>query len=141
MKGKIIVRLIDIVLILLFGFISISEIDKKSQVRLSESRAMSVSHADQEDIIIVAILNEGEYLIENIDLDDGVGNGTEIKGFQNLAAFIYERHQEAEERGHHVKVRIRSNWYLPAKHTLDVAIFCEQLSIERSLDVKVTSVK
>lgn len=141
MKGKIIVRLIDIVLILLFGFISISEIDRKSQVRLSESKAIPVSHADQEDIIIVAILNEGDYLIENIDLDDGVGNGTEIKGFQKLAAFIYDRHQEAEDRGRQIKVRIRSNWYLPAKHTLDVAIFCEQLSIERSLDVKVTSVK
>ena len=58
-KGGNILRLIDIVLILLFGFISISEVSQRSRIRLAESTETPQSPPDKEEIIVVGISPEG----------------------------------------------------------------------------------
>lgn len=132
-NGGIIVRLIDIVLILLFGFISISEIDKKSKVRLSETQKIPIVKLDKEQIVVIGVVSPNEFAIES-----------EAK--QNLvyhdlpSLFQYLEYKKAEYAKHdslEMKVRIRSNWFLPVKHAMDIALFCEILKVERSLDVRI----
>lgn len=128
------VRLIDIVLILLFGFISISEIDRKSKVRLAETKDLPVTHVDQEQILVVGIVSPTEYIIEK-------GEGIVFHDQKQLFNYISFMKNDYASRGKDMKVRIRSNWFLPAQYAFDLAIYCEADSIERGLDVRITSSK
>jgi biopolymer transport protein ExbD len=135
-KGGVIVRLIDIVLNLLFGFMSISEIDRRTAVRLSEAREIPVTHVDQQQILVVGIIHANHFVIENKD-DDGRGDGIHFYNMNSLLRYIDSQKIFFKQHGQDMKVRIRSNWYLPAKHALDVALYCEHIGVERGLDVRV----
>ena len=55
-QGSMLLRLIDVVLILLFGFIAISEITFQSKVDLPKSNETPPSYPDKEEIIFIGIL-------------------------------------------------------------------------------------
>jgi biopolymer transport protein ExbD len=133
-KGGIIVRLIDIVLILLFGFISISEIDRKSKVRLSETKEIPIVKVDQEQILVIGIVSPNEYVVEK-------EQEIVFRELEPLLQYIKYEKEEYKKRGFKMKVRIRSNWYLPNKHAMDIAVFCESNDIDRGLDVRISGGK
>ena len=134
MKSGIITRLIDIVLILLFGFICISEIDKKSKVRLSETKVLPITQVDREQIIVVGIIEPDQFVVEK-------GDDIIFHDINKLFRFIDMKKADFASRDKEMKVRIRSNWYLPVKHALDIALYCEHIGVERGLDVRISSSK
>lgn len=134
MRAGIVTRLIDVVLILLFGFISISEIDRRSPVRLAETKEIPITRVDKEQILVVSVLDANNFLIEK-------NEGLRFNNIGTLCRYIESEKADYARRNKEMKVRIRSNWFLPAKHALDIAIFCESIKVERGLDVRVTSEK
>lgn len=135
-----IVRLIDIVMLLLFGFISISTMDAKSKVRLSESTDMPQTNPDSLEILIIGIPENDVYLIESRDKRTGSAE-IAIKGLENIKEYITVRNIDYLNRNKKMKVRIRTNWYLPIKYAMEIALHCDADSIEKGLDVRLVSRK
>jgi len=133
-SGGIVTRLIDVVLILLFGFISISEIDRKSPVRLSETKELPVISVDKEQILVVGVIAPNSYVIEKEE-------GIYFNDLELLLRYIDAQKDDFERRQKEMKVRIRSNWFLPVKYALDIALYCEHIGVERGLDVRISTSK
>lgn len=132
-QGGIVIRLIDVVLILLFGFISISEISSKSLIHLPQSKEMVYSLPDKEDLLIIGITDEGKFLIED--------ESEMVSDFNALKYFIVTKYNENLKNNIETRVRIRSNWNTPIKYTLAVANVCDMLKIPKGMDVILNSNK
>ena len=130
-QGGIVIRLIDVVLILLFGFISISEISSKSLVNLPKSSQTNYSLPDKENLLIIGITTDGMYLIENED--------ELISNFSALKFYIVSKNDENILNNIETRVRIRSNWDTPIKYTLALANLCDYLGIPKGIDVVLKS--
>jgi len=126
-QGGVVIRLIDVVLILLFGFISISEISSKSLIHLPKSKQMSYSLPDKEDLLIIGITSEGTFLVEE--------ESEVIEDFNALKYYIVTKYQENLKNKVETRIRIRSNWNTPIKYTIAVANVCDMLHIPKGMDV------
>lgn len=122
------IRLIDVVFILLFGFISISEVTEKSQIELPKSSETPPSNPDKEEVIFVGIDSHGRYLVEN--------ETQTVIGAENLYGYLSEKVAAANERGAPFRVRIRSNWDTPIKYTMAAADICDHLNVQKGIDVR-----
>jgi len=122
-----VIRLIDVVLILLFGFISISEISSRSALDLPKSTQMAYAYPDKEDLLIIGITADGKFLVED---------ETEVMAdFSALKYYIVTKYEENLKNKIDTRVRIRSNWNTPIKYTLAVANVCDLLQIPKGVDV------
>jgi len=130
MQGSIVIRLIDVVLILLFGFIAVSEVSQKTQIQLPESTQIPLSNPDKEEILIIGISSDGYYWIEE--------ETKSIQDPQLVKKYILKKYQELLEYDQDavIRVRIRSDRDAPAKYTLTLANICDQLNITKSIDVQ-----
>lgn len=128
MKGGIILRLIDIVLILLFGFIAVSEVSEKTRIKLPESTQIPLSNPDEEEIVIVGISLDGAYWVDD--------ETRKIIDLAELRNYILKKYWEFKEFDSFIRVRIRSHRDAPAKYTLALANLCDQLKIVKSIDVQ-----
>ena len=122
------IRLIDVVFILLFGFISISEISEKSQIDLPKSTEMPRSNPDKERVLFIGISSEGNYLVES--------ESQSIPDVSGLYAYLQSKVDDANQAGDALRVRIRSNWDTPIKFTMAAADICDNLNIPKGIDVR-----
>lgn len=125
--GGTLIRLIDIVFILLFGFISISEISQKSQIELPKSSETPPSNPDKEQVIFLGITSQGHYLVEN--------ETKFIETPETLYYYLRNQANQAASRREKLRVRIRSNWDTPIKYTMAAADICDALNIAKGVDV------
>ncbi len=132
-QGGIVIRLIDVVLILLFGFISISEISSKSLIHLPKSKQMAYALPDKEDLLIIGITSDGKFLVEE--------ESEIIEDFRNLKYYIVTKCEENLKNKVATRIRIRSNWDTPIKYTIAVANVCDMLRIPKGMDVILNSQK
>lgn len=126
-SSNLIIRLIDIVLILLFGFLVISEIDKKSPVKLPQSDAKMKKLNYEEELLVVGIKDKSTYIIEAEDIT-----------YNNIPAVLNKieiRRHSLDEIGRKLRVRIRSEWSLPIKYTMRIANYCRSQNIPVGMDV------
>lgn len=121
-------RLIDVVFILLFGFISISEISEKSNIELPKSTETPPSNPDKEHVLFVGINSQGSYLVESESQSIGSVGG--------LYAYLQSKVDAANRAGEALRVRIRSNWDTPIKYTMAAADICDNLNIPKGIDVR-----
>ncbi|MDZ7332272.1 MAG: biopolymer transporter ExbD [candidate division KSB1 bacterium] len=122
-----VIRLIDVVLILLFGFISISEISSRSVLELPKSTQMAYVYPDKEELLIIGITKEGKFLVED--------ESKVITDFGTLREYVETKRLENIKNKIDTRVRIRSNWNTPIKYTLALANLCDQLGIPKGVDV------
>ena len=129
--GATLIRLIDVVFILLFGFISISEVNQKSKVVLPESTETPASSPDREKVLFVGITADGRYLLEDETMS--------ASSSKELFVYLQNKVASAIEHGSDLRVRIRSNWNTPIKYTMAAADICDHLNIQKGIDVRRTS--
>ncbi len=127
-KRSMMLRLIDVVLILLFGFISISEVSDKSEVVLPTSSMTPVTPPDREELLVVAISESGDYLVEH--------EQRRLETPKALYNYLLQMRNEARTRGSAVRVRVRPHKSTPIKYTMAVAAICDNLSVPKGLDVR-----
>ena len=131
-KSGIVVRLIDVVLILLFGFISISQIDDASMVDLPISSETKLATPDTENLIPISIYhrrgNQWIYLVEN-----------ETKSLSNIDAVHLYLKRKKRFFKRDIRVKIYSESMAPIKYTMQLTDLCEQLKLKKSLIVKLQS--
>lgn len=119
-----VLRLIDVVFIVLFGFISIAKINERSRIELPQSTETPPSNPDKEQVIFVGIDSEGNYLVDN-----------ETKLIDS-AATLYQYLSDASNNGADIRVRIRSNFDTPIKYLIAAADMCDQLNLPKGIDVQ-----
>lgn len=132
-KKSIIIRLIDIVLILLFGFLIVSEINRKSPVKLPQSNVKMKREFDEEELMIVGIKRDTTLFLE--------GEDRAIASFNDLYSLILIRNESFKKLNRKFRVRIRSYWNLPIKYTMRVANFCRNNDIPVGMDIHNVSYK
>ncbi len=119
------VRLIDIVLIVLFGFISISTLDSQRKIPLPKSEEVKISLPDT---LLVVNLTLGN--------DDDIYIDTETISVTLSDAKLYLQDQ-MDRLGDKVKVKIRAPRYCPFGSVRKVVYMCDELEVPRSVMVEV----
>ncbi|MEX0773935.1 MAG: biopolymer transporter ExbD [Balneolales bacterium] len=124
-SGSFLLRFVDVVLILLFGFIVISDLDEDTQITLPESQETERAETDLEEIIYISITGAGEYLHESENL--------QFENLDNLEDYIQSKKNEL---GDDLKVRIRANHDAQVRHAIAAAQICDRLEVKKAIDVK-----
>ncbi|MGB1656458.1 MAG: ExbD/TolR family protein [Longimicrobiales bacterium] len=123
-KSGFVVRFVDVVLILLFGFISISSV-RATEIELPESTETGAPPPEVEEVVFVSIRTDGTYLVDE--------ERVEIRGARNLFAWVAA---EVDAMGDvPVKVRIRASHDTPMRYLVDAARVCDELGVDKTLEV------
>ena len=131
--GGMVIRLIDVVLILLFGFISISEVTEKSDILLAESAELPAALPDKEFIVMIGVVGDGTFLVDN--------ETKKVESPRDLMSYLLSQQTKLDEAGIKLRVRIHPAWNTPIKQTMYVAAICDQLSIPKSIAVRLIGKK
>jgi biopolymer transport protein ExbD len=122
-----ILRLIDVVLLLLFGFISISQLNRKSLIALPRSLSVPPAIPDREEVVFVGVLPDGTFLVEN--------ESQTIAEPRILQAYLQRTQANLTKQNARMRVRIRANWDVPMSHVFKAVASCEALKLPTGLDV------
>ena len=127
--GSYLLRFVDVVLILLFGFIVISDIEEESLIDLPTTTEIELSAPDLETVTFIGITSEGIIFDER--------NDVRFRTLDDLRSYLEVRKNRFGESGY--KVRIRANYNTPTSYVIPVADLCDELEIIKSIDVEITS--
>jgi biopolymer transport protein ExbD len=127
-KSGFVVRFVDVVLILLFGFISISSV-RATEVELPESTEAPTPPPETEDVIFVGIRSDGTYLLD--------GEQVEIRGANELLRFLSDELARIGDRP--VKARIRASHDTPMRYLVDAARVCDRLGLPKAIEVRMSA--
>jgi len=122
-----ILRFVDVVLILLFGFISISSIES-TDIELPESTETKILAPDREEVIFVGVQQDGSFLVED--------ETRTIPGLRGLQAYLLQK-RDSYEKGVPIKVRIRCSKTAPMQYLMRAASLCDELGLRKSIEVKI----
>jgi biopolymer transport protein ExbD len=129
-KSGFVVRFVDVVLILLFGFISISSV-RVTEIELPESTETPPPAPEAEEVLFVGIRPDGTYLVDE--------EREEIQGAANLLRFVASQLEAVGDRP--LKVRIRASHDTPMRFLIDAARVCDELGLPRALEVRMTGAR
>ena len=124
-KSGFVVRFVDVVLILLFGFISISSV-RATEIELPTSTETPAPPPDTEEVLFVGIRADGTYLVDD--------ERSEVRGGRNLMRFIASELESLGDRP--VNVRIRASYNTPMGFLVDAARVCDELGVPKTLEVQ-----
>lgn len=124
-KSGFIVRFVDVVLILLFGFISISSV-RATEIELPESSETPAPMPEVEEVLFVGIRPDGTYLVDE--------ERATITGAGNLLRYLAAEAEQVGDRA--LKVRIRASHDTPMRYLVDAARVCDELGLPKALEVQ-----
>ena len=127
-RGRYLLRFVDVVLILLFGFIVISDIDEDSEIILPTSSETMVFQPGAEVVLFIGITSNGEFIDERQNIH--------LPNEEQLRRYI---RQHKNRYGEMAKVRIRANYDTQARYAIRAAEICDELDIRKSIDVRIIS--
>lgn len=127
-SGGFLLRFVDVVLILLFGFIVISDLDEDTQIVLPESQETEQTGPDLEQVVYISITSEGDYLAEAENL--------QFASNDDLESYIQAKKNEF---GENLKIRIRANHDTQVTYAIVAAQMCDRLQIQKAIDVRLLS--
>lgn len=127
-KSGFVVRFVDVVLILLFGFISISSV-RATEIDLAESTETPAPVPDTEEVLFVGIRGDGTYLVDD--------ERTEIRGAANLLGHLGREVERLGDRP--ITVRIRASHDTPMRFLVDAARVTDQLGVPKALEVRMAA--
>lgn len=126
-KNKLIIRLIDVVFILLFAFIAVSQIDTMALIEPPKSTEASAGKPSATYTLIIGVHSDGSYLLENGV--DRLGDSAQLR------RYLRAKLRETADQGKQLGVRIRAQWDSPVEYGMKVAEICRELGINKGLDV------
>jgi len=127
-QGGMIVRLIDVVMILLFGFICSSQLSEQSQVTLPTTFELATSNPDTEIAEFVGILKDGSYLLNH--------EKVRTRDINHVMRILEEKKAELTRSGYKMRVRLRANFDTPIRYVMRAADLCDRLQILKSVEVR-----
>ncbi|MDI6401630.1 biopolymer transporter ExbD [Balneolaceae bacterium ANBcel3] len=127
-QSRFLLRFVDVVLILLFGFIVISDIDEDSDIVLPSSTETALFQPGAEVVLFIGIGTNGEFFDERHNIM--------LESEENLKRYI---RQHKNRYGDLAKVRIRANYDTLAQYAIRAAEICDEIGIKKAIDVRIVS--
>lgn len=124
-RSGFVVRFVDVVLILLFGFISISSI-RVTEVELPASSEAPAAPPEREEVIFVAIRPDGTYLVDE--------EQRELVGGQALFDYLWETRESLGATP--MKVRVRAAYDAPMFYLMEASRICDELGVAKAFEVR-----
>ena len=124
-RSGFVVRFVDVVLLLLFGFISMAQI-RQTEIDLPKSSESPVLPLETEEVLYVGIRPDGTYLVEK--------ERRTLTGAQALRTFLEQAHESLGDTA--VKVRLRAGYNTPMRFMLEAAQVCDDLLLPKVLEVQ-----
>lgn len=126
-----IIRFIDVGLIILFGFVIISDITTRTQIDLGGSET------DQEidlttGLFIVSIEPDITYTLLNEDMTISYGNFPDL---ESLEFALLSISQELKSNGLNPTALISPNEEIPIQHMIDVMDLCDRIKLSKSIKI------
>ena len=131
MSAGMIVRMIDIVMILLFGFICTAELSSQSRIELPTTVELPPSNPDPEVVVFVGVTPEGNYLL-----------GDEHRATPDLGlleTFLTIKKNELALTRYKMRVRLRANYNTPIRFVMQAADICDRIEVLKTVDVRIGS--
>lgn len=132
------IRFIDIGLIVLFGFLMISDIEAYSRVELADTASEVEERLDEEDeraFLIVRIGAEGSFSVT--DERSNLTASTPAGDLEDLAEALRTMSGFHEEEGLETVVLIEPDPASIVQFTVDVMDVCDRLSLAKSLRMNI----
>ncbi|MDZ7263854.1 MAG: biopolymer transporter ExbD [candidate division KSB1 bacterium] len=126
-RTGIIFRLIDVALITLFGFIGITDIDIKSQIKLPSAQESGLRNNRQ---AFVYLIINNDHQFEVIDSQDQSNTFESIEKLSPYLVTLNEKHRQNSEE---LVLLIEPGLDSPIQWTVDVMDICEQHGIQKNL--------
>ncbi|MBN1351370.1 biopolymer transporter ExbD [candidate division KSB1 bacterium] len=125
-KSGLLIRLIDIVLIILLGFLTISDFSLKTQIKLPTGGNDEKKY--EEKIITVRIIDRQTYYIE--EEGDDIRMVRELK---TLETHLANRKEENRNKSTRLIVVVEPFIETEIQLTVDVLDICERLKIDKTI--------
>ncbi|MDQ7064358.1 MAG: biopolymer transporter ExbD [candidate division KSB1 bacterium] len=126
-RNNLMIRLIDIVFILLFGFIAVSQISNAEAIDPAKSTEAKQGAPDGAVILIVGVHADGMFTVDR--------DSKRFRRLRDLRRYLVALQSELRAEGKDLGVRIRANWDAPTRYSMQVARLCRDLGIPKGLDV------
>jgi biopolymer transport protein ExbD len=130
-RSGFIVRFIDVGLIVLFGFLYLSDISVEANIQLPGEQENAPTPPEDRTTIEVEILGDGTFVVRDFDRSTGFDN---IVTIPQLGEAITTLRQENEDLGRSVSVAILPRGASPMQRTIDVMDLCDRLGVSKSLN-------
>lgn len=133
MSGRgMIIRYIDIVMNLLFGFICMAELSQTSHIQLAKTVELPYSNPDPEIVVFIGIQTDGTYLLEN--------EKYHTSDLQFVQAYLQNTKERLAKANYKMRVRLRANHDTPIRFLMQAAEVCDRLEILKTFDVRIGSI-
>jgi biopolymer transport protein ExbD len=126
-KGGTIIRLIDVVLIILLGFLGITDFEVKSQIKLPSNIADGQREIKQQ-FIFLDIVSDSLF-----ELSDSQTTIKKIEGIDELEKFVFQLNQIYLDNFQQMILVIEPDLESVIQTTVDVMDLCEKYQIPKSL--------
>ncbi len=126
-RNNLMIRLIDIVFILLFGFIAVSQISNAEAIDPAKSTEARQGAPEGAVILIVGVHADGTFTVDR--------DSKSFRRLRDLRQYLGRLQSQLQAEGKPLGVRIRANWDAPTRYSLQVARLCRDLGIPKGLDV------
>ncbi len=126
-KGGMMIRLVDVVFILLFGFIAISKVEKMSRIELPKSETVAGRPLNRETVVFIGVLPNGHYLVENETIDIG--------DEKSLNYYLRTKRDALAANGVRMRVRVRANHDAAVKHAFILVKKCQKMNVKVGIEV------
>lgn len=127
LKGGTIIRLIDVVLIILLGFLGITDFEVKSQVKLPSSADSGTKEIKQQFIFLD--IKDDSYF----EVVDGQNNIKKIEGLEALEKVLVQLNNYYLNNYKQMILVIEPNVETMIQTTVDIMDICEKNQILKSL--------
>ena len=126
-KGSLMIRLVDVVFILLFGFIAISKVEKMSRIELPKSETVSGRPLNRETVVFIGVLPNGHFLVENETI--------ESSDEHSLNYYLRNKYDLLAANSVRMRVRIRANHDAAVKHAFMLVKKCQKMNVKVGIEV------
>lgn len=126
-NGSLMIRMIDVVFILLFGFVAVSQISQAEEFKPPKSEEADESAPEGPEITIIGVHGNSTYTLE--------GGSITVRDMGALQRYLQQASVKARQNGADFKIRIRSNFDTPIDECLRVAKLCRDLGYAKGIDV------
>jgi biopolymer transport protein ExbD len=131
-KNTFLIRFIDIGLILLFGFVIISDITIRSQIEMPGSDPTISQEVIQHTLLIIEILPGNEFRVTEAETE--ISHGV-LTGLDQLASVLMGLNRHFVEIGKAAVAVIEPDDNISMQSLVDVLDTCDRLGIPKNINV------
>lgn len=129
-SGGIVIRLIDVAMIILFGFIAISDIKVRAQIKLPSEENEEQQNTDEKDPLLYFVKIDPAGFIVELD-EQVIASTNDVKELETLLAL---KMQQSQASGEEMVVLIEPDENSMIQQTVDLLDICERNNIPKNIN-------